>query len=206
MKHAIALALLVVVGCKSDRTENPAPKPAPTAPAPTGELPRAQDVLPKGEATPNTRVVVGDGFRYQIPEGFQKVEHPSKQPAYQGNVDGFAGPAPLTFWAMREPFTGNLDALVEREAKAATAAGAKVPTEGMLAAGPVLVQVAGAIKKDYARRTRMQFADHFDLRTMVVHDGHAYIHHCETPTVPNAWANVGTDCITRGTTFHVAPP
>ena len=70
----------------------------------------------------------------------------------------------------------------------------------------MLLQLGGDIKQGYARRMTLKFADRIELRTVVAHDGRSFIHHCETPNVPNAWANVGTDCITRGTTFHVMPP
>jgi hypothetical protein len=44
-----------------------------------------------------------------------------------------------------------------------------------------------------------------DMRVMAVHEKQAYIFHCETALAPGAWANVGSDCMIRGTTLHVAP-
>jgi hypothetical protein len=179
-----------------------APAAPPAPPAPVGdEPPLSSDVLPRDEATPKTRVVIGDGFRFQIPQDFQRVDRANGQAAYAGTVEGFASSTTMTFWAASEPFAGTLDALVDREVRAATAANATAPQ-----VGPVLLQLAGDIKQNYARRLTIEFSDRFELRTVTVHQGKAYIHHCETPNVPNAWANVGSDCLARGTTFHVAPP
>lgn len=177
------------------------PAPAPPAAAGGPALPLSADVLPSGEATPDARVVVGDGYLFQIPKDFQQVAHPSGNPAYAGIVKGFGGPAQMTFWAQRAPFTGDLEQLVKREVDAATQAGA---TEAK--PGPVMAFVGGGVKQGYAMRLTIKTPERFELRTVVAHDGAAYIHHCETPNVPNAWANVGSDCIVRGTTFHVAPP
>src|SRR5689334_5654950 len=52
-------------------TPAPAPKP-PAAP----ELPLSTDVLPPDEATPNTRVASGDGFLFQVPKEFTRVDRP----------------------------------------------------------------------------------------------------------------------------------
>ena len=217
MKFVLASCLFVALwGCKdkdSARAEGEkpietakAPTPTPT-PTPTEATPPAEaepqlsaDVLPPGEATPKTRVVIGDGFRYQIPETFKKVIHPSDALAYSGTVEGFAGPGKLTFWATSEPFTGDLDALVARETQAATVEG------GSPDVGPVMSMIRDEVKQGYAKRITIKYADKIELRTAVAYDGKAYLHHCETPNVPNAWANVGSDCITRGMTFHVAPP
>lgn len=164
------------------------------------ELPLSTEVLPSGEATPDSRVVVGDGYLFQIPKDFKRVDLPGGTPAYTGTVKGFGGPAPLTFWAQREPFRGNLEKLTTRETEAATKAGA---TD--VKPSPVMAFVGTEVKQRYATRLTIKTAARMELRTVVVHGGVAYIHHCETPNVPNAWANVGSDCITRGTTFHIAP-
>jgi hypothetical protein len=215
MKSAVTTCLFVALwGCKDETTGRPegekpveittatapAPMPMPAPPASVEpELPLSADVLPPGEATPNTRVVVGDGFRYQVPETFKKVIHPSDAAAYSGTVEGLAGPAKLTFWATTEPFTGDLDALVARETQAATVEG------GSTDPGPVMSMIKDEVKQGYAKRITIKYADRIELRTAVAYDGKAYLHHCETPNIPNAWANVGSECITRGMTFHVAP-
>ena len=162
-----------------------------TPPPPPDEvLPLSADVLHHDEATPDTRVVSGDGFHYQIPKDFTKAG----ANAYSGTVTGFTSTAKLTFAATAEPFRGSLDDLVAREAKGADDV------------GPVMVQVAGDVKEQYAKRFTVKTDSDIELRTVLVHEGKAYILRCSTPNVPNAWANVGSDCITRSTTFHVAPP
>jgi hypothetical protein len=171
----------------------PTQPPQPAAAAPT----LSADVLPKDEATPKTRVVSGDGFRYQIPQDSSPTTIDGAA-AYTATVSGFGSDAKLTFWATSEPFKGSLLELVAREAKAAG-------VKGEPDAGWVMVQVAGDIKQNYAKRMTLTLPDRMELRTMVVHDGKAYIHHCATPNVSNAWANVGSDCTARATTFHIAP-
>lgn len=217
----VVCALIAGAGCDSKKSgDNPAPPVAVAAPAdaaaPTPvavavtpdaaaaapaaadpELPLSENVLPSYEATPNTRVVTGDGFRFQIPASFTRIEHGPGTPAYTGTMAGISGPGSLTLWASSEPFTGTLDALVAREVKAATTGGAPAP-----ALDSVVIQVEGKVKQNYARRMTITFPDRVELRTMSVHDKKAYVMHCETPNV----ANLGSDCITRSTTIHVAPP
>ncbi|HEY1549991.1 MAG TPA: hypothetical protein VGG28_19315 [Kofleriaceae bacterium] len=170
-----------------------APAPAPTMPLP----PLSADVLPPDEATPNTRAVAGDGYHFQIPASFAPTKR-GDDLVYTGTLDGAASAAQLTFWATATPFKGTLDALVTRETAAATSAGAKPPD-----VGPVMIAVGKDIKTGYARRLTIEFPDHFELRTLSVDKGTAYILHCETPNVQAAWANVGTECITRSTTFTI---
>lgn len=180
--------------------EAPPPAPTPTPPpAPSDQPPLSADVLPRDEATPKTRAVIADDFRFQIPESFTKAEQDGHV-VYTGTVEGFASPATMTFWASSEPFKGNLDALVKRETKAAADAKGEKPD-----VGPVMVFVADQVKQGYAKRLTIKFPDRIELRTVVAHDGKAFIMHCATPNVSNAWANVGSDCITRSTTFNVAP-
>jgi len=165
-----------------------------------GELPLSADVLASDEATPKSRVVVGDGFLYQVPASATSTTHEGV-PAASATIEGDVADAVLTFWATSEPFKGDLDALVARETKAATDAKAKEPD-----IGPVMVLVANDVKQNYAKRMTITFPDTIELRTVVVHDGCAFIHHCSTSNVAYVWANVGIDCITRATTFHIAPP
>ncbi|HEX4455076.1 MAG TPA: hypothetical protein VH143_29650 [Kofleriaceae bacterium] len=160
--------------------------------------PLSADVLASDEASPNTRVVAGEGYHFQIPAGFAPMKRGDGQLVYTGNIDGAVSPAPLTFWATATPFTGTLDALVKRETAAATTAGAKPPD-----VGPVMMSVGSEVKTGYAHRMTFEFPDHVELRTIAVHKGIAYILHCETPNVAAAWANAGTDCITRSTTFTI---
>jgi hypothetical protein len=189
MRLALAscLLLLAVAGCKSKATDRPG-----------GEKP--VEAPPATPATPPTRDVIGDGFLYQVPDAFKQTALPDGTPAYTGTIEGADTPAKLTFWATTEPFTGDLAALAARETQRAISDG------GSPDAGPVMVTVAGQDKQDYAQRITIKFADRIELRTIAVHGGVAYIHHCETPNVRNAWANVGTECIARGTSFHIAPP
>ena len=205
---ALAWIAIGVCACRGDKEPpavavvEPAGSADPAGSAPALELPPlSADVLPRDEATPRSRAVIGEGFHFQIPEGFTRVDHASGAPAYRGEVKGVAGPGRLTFWATSEPFADTLAALVEREGKAARLDGASEPD-----VGPVLQLVAGSVKRDYARRMTLRFPDRTELRTLVVHDGKAYVHHCEAPDGPRAWASVGSECVTRSTTFHVAPP
>lgn len=39
-----------------------------------------------------------------------------------------------------------------------------------------------------------------------MHEGTAYTLHCRMPNESMGWTNLGTDCMARGATFHVAPP
>lgn len=177
-----------------------ATSPVAHAPAPSAnDLPLSGDVLPSGEATPNTRVVSGPGYRFQIPQDATREDR-GGLPAYIAMVEGFGSRAPITFWVTTEPFKGELDALVDRETRAVIAEKASEPD-----VGPVMVQVTDNIKQGYAKRMTVKFPDRIELRTLVVHEGTAYVLHCATPNVANAWANVGSDCITRSTTLHVAP-
>jgi hypothetical protein len=68
----------------------------------------------------------------------------------------------------------------------------------------VKIHIAGAMSE--AHRLRAKGKNTIDLRVIAVHAGDAFIFHCETPSIPMAWANVGSDCMIRGATFHVAPP
>jgi hypothetical protein len=173
---------------------------APTAAEPAA-LPKAEDVLPAGEVSKGSLVVNGEGFRYQIPADFKKTDHAGSKSAYTGTDKGMMSDAPMTLWAGREAFAGQLAALVDRETKAVTAKGGKVEMSTL-----VQLKIAGVLKQEVAQRFRATFPDRIELRVMAVHEKFAYLFHCETPNKPNAWLNVGSDCMIRGVTFHVAPP
>ena len=111
------------------------------------------------------------------------------------------GDAVLTLWVTREAFRGDTSALAARETKAITAAKGTISENG-----PVMMTTAGTVDNKHAQRIVVHLADHYEMRVMTVHGTDAFIFHCETPDVPNAWINVGSDCMIRGTTFHVAPP
>jgi hypothetical protein len=156
-------------------------------------------VLPKGEVSQGSLVVTGEGYRFQVEPEFKKIEHPKGGFAYHAKIKGIVKEAELTLYVTRETYKGDLAALVARETKSVTDAVGKVGIST-----PVMIHVAGAMSK--AHRFRAKGKDTIDLRVMVVHGGDAYIFHCETPNIPMAWPNVGSDCMIRGATFHVAPP
>ncbi|MGN6104353.1 MAG: hypothetical protein ACTHU0_04555 [Kofleriaceae bacterium] len=161
-------------------------------------LPRASDVLPADKVGDKDALLVsGDGFRFQIPAGFKSVEHPSQR-AYRGSIKAASGDAELTLWAASEPFTGNLKALVERERAAIGTAGGKAALDGA-----VLLEIAGKSSNQHAHRLVAEQAGRVDMRILAVHDGRAFVFHCEAP---GAWAQVSADCAVRGATFQVAPP
>lgn len=109
--------------------------------------------------------------------------------------------AKLSLWVTKEAFKGDTKALVARETTAAKAASAKVdPPE------PSFIHTAGVADTTHAQRFIAHFPDRIELRVMTVNAGNAFILHCETPEAPNAWINVGSTCMIRGVTLHVAPP
>jgi len=217
----VVASLFVLAGCKKDEAaappvtpavEEPPPPPAkpapPTAAEPTpapaakpaagGELPRAEDVLPPGEVSKGSLVVKGDGYRFQVRPEHKRVELEGGQVAYRGTTKGMVKPAELTLYVTREPFDKPLAALVERETKSVTDKAGKVSMSM-----PVKIKITGALSD--AHRFRAKVGGKLDMRVMAVHDKTAFIFHCETPDVPLAWPNVGSDCMIRGSTFHVAP-
>jgi hypothetical protein len=216
---AVVVVLVLFVACKKEAPPEPPPPPEPPAaqepappppppappapkaaePAAAGELPKAEDVLPSGEVSPGSLVVTGEGFRFQVKPEFKKIEHPKAGFAYHAKIKGIIKEGELTLYVTREPFKGKLAALVARESKRVTDAGGKLGVNT-----PVKIKIAGAMSD--AHRFRAKGKDTVDLHVMAVHGGFAYIFHCETPNVPMAWPNVGSDCMIRGSTFHVAPP
>src|SRR6185295_6838575 len=141
----LALALAVTVGCGKEESSPPpapppppvastrAPEPVPPPPPPAaekpkapGDLPKAEDVLPPGEVSKGSLVVLGDGYRFQVKPNFKLVDHPRGKPAYQASVAGIIKDAEDTLFVVREPFAGDLEALVKRETDKVTAKGGKV--------------------------------------------------------------------------------
>jgi hypothetical protein len=173
---------------------------------PTVSLRRAEDILPADEVSRGSLVVIGEDFRFQIPPWFEHVEHPRSRFAYHGTVDGMVEKAHLTLYATREPFAGDLAALVQREVERITSNGGDV-SKFAKRSGPVLLTIEGNINlTPLAHRLWANVGGNLDLHVLAVHDGYAYIFHCETPYRSTTWANVGSDCMIRGSTFHVAPP
>lgn len=161
-------------------------------------LPRAKDILPAGEVSGDSLVVVGDGYRFQVPPVFASTGAGK----YTGRVSGMIADTTLTFWVSKEPFAGDTKALVARELDEAKATRATITQ----AAGPAMMKTAGTMDNAHAQRFVAQFPDRYEMREMTVYKGNAYVFHCATPAVLNAWINVGSDCMIKGTTFHVAPP
>jgi hypothetical protein len=183
----------------------PAPAAAPAAAAAhpaAGGLPRSEDVLPRGEVSSGSVVVASTGFRHQVPAGAR----PASVLGAEGQgwtwiARGFIGDAPLTVYVEKRDFTGQLADFAAEAKMRIVAGGGKVTLDG-----PVMASVAGRMANDHAHRLIGRYADIYDMMVLIVHDSGSYIFHCQTPNVANAWANVGTDCLVRGTTFHVAPP
>jgi hypothetical protein len=163
------------------------------------DLPKAEDVLPAGEVSKGSLVVVGEGYRFQVPPGFKRVDHPSNKSAYRGTVEGLIGKTEVTLYATKEAFTGDLAALIKRETDAVTEMKGKVSMSM-----PVKLHIAGQLSD--AHRFLVRVNEKLELRVLAVDKGQAYIFHAETPNKNNAWANVGSDLAIRGATFHVSPP
>ncbi len=209
------LACVLCAGCQDkskseDMSKQPVTTPTPTASAapttvvptiPPG-LPRAEDVLPKGEVSAGSLVVDNDesGLRFQIPATFKVTGNPIVE-SYTGTVKGNGEDATITLWASRNAFKGDVDALVTSETKNITERCGKIDLTG-----PVLVWVAGKVEPARGRRLLAHFSDRLDYRVLVVRAPSAYVFHCETPATAIAWGNVGVECMVRGNTFHVAPP
>ena len=210
MSRTRGVLLLVLAACtdksKSDTTPAaPPPEPTPTASAvptttsttrPEGPKEKApEDLIPKNELVPGSFVAEGDLFRYQVPIGFK----PHGTDGWQGTVTGAIDDAAITLSASERKFKGDIEALVAAETKDATDRGAKIDLTG-----PVLVWVAGKVEPTRGRRLLVRFSDRLDYRVLVVRAPNAFVFHCETAD-PEAWKNVGTLCMARGNTFHIAP-
>ncbi len=189
-------------------TPTPAPAPTPAAPEapPVGEapaqggatLPRAEDVLPADEVSQGSLVVSGDGFRFQIPPTFTPVEVEGAVVAYSGSVNGNMSPTTLTLSVTKAPFDGDLAALVAEKRAEVTASG------GTAREMPGLMTVQGEMASSTRLRATVNGVEH--LYVFGVHEGQAYTLQCEIGAGSMPWANAGTACMIRGTTFHVAPP
>ena len=199
------MALSLALGAPGCDSDDPSPDASPDSfiwgdelggPPATSSLPRAEDVLPKGEVSAGSVVVKGEGFRFQVMPTFKRIAHPKSKVAFRATIKGIIKPAEVTLYVTREPFTGDLAA---RETKSVTDKGGKLWINR-----PIKAYVAG--KFGPAHRFKGKVGGKVELRVMVAHGGHAYILHCETPDVPAAWPNVGSDCMIRGATFHIAPP
>jgi hypothetical protein len=213
----LALALAATVGCGKEESSpppaaappvasTPAPEPVKPPPPPPAEtpkapadLPKAEDVLPPGEVSKGSLVVLGDGYRFQVKPNFKIVDHPRGKPAYQAKVAGIISDAEVTLFVVREPFTGDLEALVKRETDQVVAKGGKLQ-DSMEA----LTKVSGKFQSGHRFFARVD--GRLDMLVFTVHDGSAWIFHAETPDQNNPWPNVGSDMMIRGSTFHVAPP
>ena len=165
---------------------------------PLQTLPRSEDVLPAREVSRGSLVVTGDGYRFQVPPQLLHVDHPRSKLAYRGTVKGLLDPAELTVYATREPFEGDLAALVRREIARVQSRGGKISTNT-----PAQIHIDG--KMSPAHRF-FASGDVLGLYVLAVHQGHAYIFHADTPNTPTAFPNMGSDMMICGSTFHVSPP
>lgn len=159
-------------------------------------LPKAADVLPSGEVSEGSYVVEGDGFRYQVPENYQKTD------------DGFAfstlgvgaRKAVLRVSARREKYKGKLDDYVAKLKDEATRTGATISRE---------MPVKMFAKGDHGatgQRFVVETPEDLDMHIVAVAGGHAYVFRCKIRNGKGAWSNAGSDCMIRGSTFHIAAP
>jgi hypothetical protein len=162
-------------------------------------LPKAEDVLPKGEVSKGSLVVAGDGFRYQVQPELKLVDDPRGKPAYKGTIEGMMSKAEITLYVAKEKFEGDLEALVKREREKVTSKTGKLSFDT-----PIKLFIGGALNP--AHRFLAKVEGRMDLHVLAVHEGTAYVFHAETADKNSAFANVGSDLMIRGSTFHVAPP
>jgi hypothetical protein len=161
---------------------------AAAVPAGADSLPRAEDVLPDGEVSAGSLAVIGDGYRFQVKPGFKPVPHAVAKTAYVGTVEGIIAPAELTLFVTRQPFGGDQDALAKRQMDTARARNGKISLEGPALNGyRFLATGEGKL----------------DMQLIAVDNGTGYVFHAQTPDVPNAYANVGSDLAIRASTFRV---
>jgi len=209
MRMRRVVAILFLAACsKSEEAQRSTPAPSASVPESTAtttptatNAPATPDLVPRDEAIAGSILVddAADGVRYQLPAGFKPAN--DAQGSWSGKVKGTNEEAALTVWAARTKFKGDIDALAASETKDIVASGGKVDLTG-----PVLVWIAGRAEPARGRRLLGRFDDRLDYRVLVVRAPNAYVFHCQTPQAPDAWANVGSECMARGTTFHVAPP
>lgn len=177
------------------------PAPAPEAPQAQG-LPRAEDVLPSGEVSQGSLAVLADGYRFQVPEGFEpaEVDVEGAEQVYAGDVDGIISPTRLTFYVTHEPFDGDTAAYVAQRKEQLSG----VEGNELHDMPPAFMKVAG--QGTQGIRWRVSNQEGIELQQAYVHEGTAYTLHCAIPAQPNGWPNVGSDCMAKGATFHIAPP
>ena len=176
-----------------------APPEAPPEPVAPPVLTKAEDVLPAGEVSAGSLVVSGEGFRFQIPPSFAPTSVEGALVAYQGEIEGMISPAKLTLSVSKRAFAGSVDELAAETIERLQTAG------GTATQMPGFMQYAGAGTQ--APRVRAKDSTGAEsLYVFNVHEGQAYELRCDIAPHSNAWANVGSDCMIRGTTFHVAPP
>ena len=102
-------------------------------------LPKAEDVLPKGEVSKGSLVVTGDGFRYQVQPELKLVDDPRGKPACKGTIEGMLSKAEIAVM-VKEKFEGDLEALVKREREKVTSKTGKLSFDT-----PVKLFIGGAL-------------------------------------------------------------
>ena len=193
ISRASAMAICICLSITAqERARKAVDEPAPP-------LPRAEDVLPPDEVSRGSLVVTGEGFRFQVRPEHHRIADPRSAVAYRGIVKGILEPAETTLYASRERFSGSLQELVKRETNSAVAHGGTLSENS-----PVKLAIQGRMGD--AHRFLVATKDVIEVRVMAVHEGYAYMFHAETPRTPNAFANVGSNLMIYGSTFHVAPP
>lgn len=218
-----AASLLLVLGlactaCDSGDSHAAAPSPPPTAtpapavaptpstpPAPTApaELPRAEDVLPPGEVSAGALVVEAEGYRFQIRPALTEVTDepdfaiPGAR-AFRGRIDGMLRPTDVFVRVSREPYAGDLAAAVEETRT-------NNVTARVTMDAPVSIARAGQWTQP-AHRFVFSGASSVRMHVIAVDGGYRYWFRCELPPEPGAWTNAGVDCMTMGSTLHIAPP
>lgn len=171
----------------------------PTAPATgPGGLPRAEDVLPPGEVSAGALVVAGEGYRFQVRPTLTEVPDLPGTRAFRGRLEGMIRPSDVSVWMTREPYAGDLAALVEQYRTINV-------TAEVTQDSPVTISRAGEVTHP-AHRFVFTGASSVRMLVLAVDGGQSYTFRCELPPEPNAWINAGADCMTMGATLHIAPP
>lgn len=175
-----------------------APPPATPPTAVPGVLPRAEDVLPPGEVSADALVVAGEGYRFQIRPALTEVPDAPGTRAFRGRLEGMMRPTDVSVWMAREPYAGDLAALVEQYRTINVTAEVTQDT-------PVTIARAGEMTQS-AHRFVFTGSSSVRMLVLAVDGGHSYTFRCELPPEPNAWINAGVDCMIMGSTLHIAPP
>lgn len=173
-----------------------------TEQAADGGLPMAADVLPPDEVSRGSRAVLADGYRFQVPDGFAaaEVDVKSAESVYAGDVDGSVQPSRLTFYVTKETFSGSTPEYADQR----MAQLGQVEGKEIRSIGHAFMQAAG--QQVRGTRWRVENEQGIEMQQVYVHDGTAYTLHCAISNEPMNWLNVGSTCMVKGTTFHVAPP